>query len=104
MIPLSARFRRASSAPVTGDDDLAVQGGQAAAAFRPLGVAIGTVITVAGIAAGVLFGLGRDTEDASDAADRFGKTEDRLKDLLRVTTSDIHDQADAVADFERRAA
>jgi hypothetical protein len=52
---------------------LGVQGGQAASAFGPLGVAIGTVITLAGVLGGVMFGLGRDTQDAADAGERLDK-------------------------------
>lgn len=66
---------------------LAQQGSQAAGAFGPLGIAIGTVIALAGTAAGVIFGLGRETEAAASSADVLNKVlVDQGDELAALTT------------------
>ncbi|MGH6900624.1 MAG: phage tail length tape measure family protein, partial [Geminicoccaceae bacterium] len=50
---------------------LSQQGSQMASAFGPVGAVLGTVIALAGVAAGVLFGLSRRTGEAADEADRL---------------------------------
>ncbi|MGR0183217.1 phage tail length tape measure family protein [Azospirillum aestuarii] len=51
---------------------LAQQGPQIASAFGPAGIAIGTVVAIASVAAGVLFTLGDETKKSAKEIDTFG--------------------------------
>ncbi|TWA73935.1 hypothetical protein FBZ83_1262 [Azospirillum brasilense] len=51
---------------------LAQQGPQIASAFGPMGIAIGTVVSIASVAAGVLFTLGDETKKSAKEIDTFG--------------------------------
>lgn len=66
---------------------IAQQGSQMASAFGPAGVAIGTVAALAGTAAGVLFNLGGETEDAASAASLMGRAYADLGDDVTSLTA-----------------
>ncbi|TWA76451.1 tail length tape measure protein [Azospirillum brasilense] len=75
---------------------LAQQGPQIASAFGPAGIAIGTVVAIASVAAGVIFGLGKTADDTATAFNDYGKALEftaKLQDELARAT---RGQADAM--------
>jgi trimeric autotransporter adhesin len=80
------------------------QGSQIASAFGPAGITIATVGSLAVAAGSAFLGLGRDTENATEAAKRFAETQDQLKKLLDDSTIAIRNQAAAISRALRRAA
>ncbi|AWJ86318.1 hypothetical protein TSH58p_22650 (plasmid) [Azospirillum sp. TSH58] len=68
---------------------LAQQGPQIASAFGPAGIAIGTVVAIASVAAGVIFGLGKTADDTATAFNDYGKALEftaKLQDELAQAT------------------
>jgi hypothetical protein len=74
------------------------QGSQLASAFGPVGVALGLVGVVAGVAAGALFNMGGNAEDAAKEADNLAKANASVAEALRLTGNDADTLA---AKFDR---
>ncbi|AWJ85188.1 hypothetical protein TSH58p_17650 [Azospirillum sp. TSH58] len=73
---------------------LAQQGPQVASAFGPMGVAIGTVVAVASVAAGVLFKLGDETGKSAKEIDTFGDVLGVFEGRARETGKSVDDLSD----------
>ena len=75
------------------------QGSQIAGAFGPAGAAIGTVASIAAIAAGALLGFGRDADNAKAASDALKASQEAMQGTMAATAS----SADELAASYRRA-
>ncbi|NUB24316.1 hypothetical protein [Azospirillum brasilense] len=79
---------------------LAQQGSQAASAFGPVGAVIGTVLSIAGAAGKVLFGLGDSANSAASSVELLGRTVAAQGDDVEALTAKYERLTEAQRNLE----